>query len=83
VTLAPYPGVPKDQVGFRIQVTAANTDEQIEQLIRVIGEVALRYRLRPAACGDAPETPKAKLLLIAPSPEDEGSEPLGSDPPAT
>jgi 8-amino-7-oxononanoate synthase len=83
VTLAPYPGVPKDQVGFRIQVTAANTDEQIEQLIRVIGEVALRYRLRPAACGDALETPKAKLLLIAPSPEDEGSEPLGSDPSTT
>src|SRR5205823_2670196 len=26
VTLAPYPGVPKDQVGFRVQVTAANTD---------------------------------------------------------
>ncbi len=25
VTLAPYPGVPKDKVGFRIQVTAAHT----------------------------------------------------------
>ena len=29
VTLAAYPLVPKDEVGFRIQVTAANTDEEI------------------------------------------------------
>ncbi len=35
-TLAPYPGVPRDQVGFRIQVTAANTDEEIDTLLDVL-----------------------------------------------
>jgi hypothetical protein len=33
VTLAPVPGVPKDKVGFRIQVTAAHTDEHVDSLI--------------------------------------------------
>ena len=32
VTLAAYPLVPRDQVGFRIQVTAANEDDEIEEL---------------------------------------------------
>jgi 8-amino-7-oxononanoate synthase len=36
VTLAPYPGVPRDEVGFRIQVTAANTDEEIDELLRTL-----------------------------------------------
>ncbi len=36
VTLAPYPGVPRDQVGFRIQVTAANTDAQIDTLLETL-----------------------------------------------
>ncbi len=49
VTLAPYPGVPRDQVGFRVQITAANTDEQVEELIVVIAAAAERFRLRPAA----------------------------------
>jgi 8-amino-7-oxononanoate synthase len=48
VTLAPYPGVPKDQVGFRVQVTAANTDEEIDQLIETMTWVAGEYPLRPA-----------------------------------
>ena len=30
VTLAAYPLVPKDEVGFRVQVTAANTDAEID-----------------------------------------------------
>jgi 8-amino-7-oxononanoate synthase len=45
VTLAPYPGVPKDQVGFRIQMTAAHTDEQIDDLLKtltLLAEPALR-----------------------------------------
>jgi 8-amino-7-oxononanoate synthase len=44
VTLAPYPGVPKDQVGFRIQMTAAHTDEQIDDLLDTLTllEPALR-----------------------------------------
>lgn len=36
VTLAPYPGVPRDQVGFRIQVTAAHTDEQVDELLETL-----------------------------------------------
>jgi 7-keto-8-aminopelargonate synthetase-like enzyme len=49
VTLAAYPLVPKDEVGFRIQVTAANTDEQITRLIGVLGDLADRFALQPAA----------------------------------
>jgi 8-amino-7-oxononanoate synthase len=33
VTLAPYPGVPRDEVGFRIQLTAANTDTEVDALL--------------------------------------------------
>jgi 8-amino-7-oxononanoate synthase len=47
VTLAPYPGVPKDQVGFRIQMTAAHTDEQIDELLSTVTRLApavLRHR---------------------------------------
>ena len=36
VTLAPYPGVPRDEVGFRVQVTAANTDAQIDTLLEAL-----------------------------------------------
>lgn len=46
VTLAAYPLVPKAQVGFRIQVTAANDDSQIEQLIEVLGELAQRFEMQ-------------------------------------
>jgi 8-amino-7-oxononanoate synthase len=48
VTLAAYPLVPRDEVGFRIQVTAANTDAEIEQLIDVLGRLASRFDLQPA-----------------------------------
>ena len=48
VTLAAYPLVPKDTVGFRIQVTAANTDEQIDELCRVLCDLAGRFRFQPA-----------------------------------
>jgi 8-amino-7-oxononanoate synthase len=40
VTLAPYPGVPRDQVGFRIQLTAANTDAQIDTLLDTLSWLA-------------------------------------------
>jgi 8-amino-7-oxononanoate synthase len=39
-TLAPYPGVPRDQVGFRLQVTAANTDAQIDDVLDVLSWLA-------------------------------------------
>jgi 8-amino-7-oxononanoate synthase len=39
-TLAPYPGVPPEQVGFRIQMTAAHSDEQIEDLLTALTALA-------------------------------------------
>jgi 8-amino-7-oxononanoate synthase len=48
VTLAAYPLVPKNEVGFRIQVTAANTQAEIERLLDVLGKVAARFDLQPA-----------------------------------
>ncbi len=48
VTLAAYPLVPRHQVGFRVQVTAANTDEEIAALVDVLSEVADRFGFQPA-----------------------------------
>jgi 8-amino-7-oxononanoate synthase len=48
VTLAAYPLVPRSEVGFRIQLTAANTDGEIDQLIDVLGKLANRFDLQPA-----------------------------------
>jgi 8-amino-7-oxononanoate synthase len=48
VTLAAYPLVPRDEVGFRIQVTAANTKAEIEQLVDVLGRLANRFDLQTA-----------------------------------
>ena len=49
VTLAAYPLVPRDQIGFRVQVTAANTDAEIDQLNAVLADLAAVGRLRAAA----------------------------------
>jgi 8-amino-7-oxononanoate synthase len=46
VTMAAYPLVPKHEVGFRIQLTAANTDEEVEHLIAVLATLRGRFRLR-------------------------------------
>ena len=46
VTMAAYPLVPKDEVGFRIQVTAANGDEEIDLLCEVLGEINERFELQ-------------------------------------
>ena len=48
VTLAAYPLVPKNEVGFRIQVTAANTTAEIDQLVEVLGMLAARFELQPS-----------------------------------
>jgi 8-amino-7-oxononanoate synthase len=48
VTLAAYPLVPRDEVGFRIQLTAANTTAQVEQLTDALGRLASRFDLQPA-----------------------------------
>jgi 8-amino-7-oxononanoate synthase len=52
-TLAAYPIVPRDEVGFRVQITAANTDEQISHLLDVLRLLADRFQMRdrPAAIG--------------------------------
>ncbi len=49
VTLAAYPLVPKNEVGFRAQLTAANTDAEVDALIAAIEELADRGELQPAA----------------------------------
>jgi 8-amino-7-oxononanoate synthase len=51
VTLAAYPLVPKDEVGFRVQMTAANGDDEVEELNHVLGLLAQRFRLQPAELG--------------------------------
>jgi 8-amino-7-oxononanoate synthase len=48
VTLAAYPLVPKDEVGFRVQLTAANTVEEVDRLIAALEELAARDELRSA-----------------------------------
>jgi len=47
-TMAAYPLVPRNEVGFRLQMTAANTDAQVDHLNVVLGEVAERFQLRAA-----------------------------------
>ena len=44
VTLAAYPLVPRDEVGFRVQLTAANTDAEVDTLIAVLEELAAHGR---------------------------------------
>ena len=44
--MAAYPLVPKNEVGFRIQTTAANTDEEIDDLIRVLGNMQDHFQMQ-------------------------------------
>lgn len=48
-TMAVYPLVPREEVGFRLQLTAANTDAQVDHLCVVLGELAERFQLRDDA----------------------------------
>jgi 8-amino-7-oxononanoate synthase len=48
VTLAAYPLVPRDEVGFRVQVTAANTDEEVGLLVDTLRELVARFPLQQA-----------------------------------
>ncbi len=47
-TMAAYPLVPKDEVGFRIQPTAAHTDEDVDQLITALTALKDRFQLDQA-----------------------------------
>ncbi|WP_081690571.1 aminotransferase class I/II-fold pyridoxal phosphate-dependent enzyme [Conexibacter woesei] len=60
VTLAAYPLVPKDEVGFRVQLTAVNTDEEVDTLLTTVEELAGRGVLRPAS-----EPPSSNSLRSA------------------
>jgi 8-amino-7-oxononanoate synthase len=46
VTMAAYPLVPRHEVGFRVQVTAANSDEEIQHLCAVLTELPERFELQ-------------------------------------
>ncbi len=59
-TMAAYPLVPKDEVGFRIQVTAANTDEEIDHLIDVLGSLRERFQLHQALASPGHPPPNAR-----------------------
>ena len=48
VTLAAFPLVPKADVGFRVQLTAANTDAEIDSLCAALEELASLGELRSA-----------------------------------
>ena len=49
VTMAAFPLVPKNEVGFRVQVTAANTDTEIQHLITVVAQLRESFALQPSA----------------------------------
>ncbi|MER6671897.1 aminotransferase class I/II-fold pyridoxal phosphate-dependent enzyme [Streptomyces sp. NPDC000983] len=57
VTLAAYPLVPRDRVGFRVQLTALNSDEDIDRLNGTLTRLAQRYPLRRRAAGAAAQAP--------------------------
>jgi diguanylate cyclase (GGDEF)-like protein len=47
VTLAAYPLVPRHEVGFRVQLTATNTDAEVDTLIAALEELAHLGELQP------------------------------------
>jgi 8-amino-7-oxononanoate synthase len=61
VTLAAFPLVPKNEVGVRVQVTASNTDAEVDQLIKVLGELRERYTLQ---LPDAAVEPQCSVAAV-------------------
>jgi 8-amino-7-oxononanoate synthase len=53
VTLAAYPLVPRGEVGIRVQITAANTDAEIDRLVLALTDLADRGLLQPRAHDEA------------------------------
>ena len=53
VTLAAYPLVPRDEVGIRVQITAANTDAEIDRLVLALTDLAERGLLKARHQDDA------------------------------
>jgi 8-amino-7-oxononanoate synthase len=56
VTMAAFPLVPRNEVGVRVQVTAANTDDEVGHLISVLRDLDERFPLQqpPAECDALP-----------------------------
>ena len=48
VTLAAFPLVPRHEVGFRVQLTAANTDAEVDMLLDALEALAARGELQEA-----------------------------------
>jgi len=64
VTMAAYPLVPRNEVGFRVQVTAANSDAEIEQLIEVLHEVSQRFPLQRARGSRVERRSQHRVLVV-------------------
>ena len=64
VTMAAYPLVPRNEVGFRVQVTAANSDAEIEQLIEVLHEVSQRFPLQRARGSRVERRSQYRVLVV-------------------
>ncbi|MGA2165135.1 MAG: aminotransferase class I/II-fold pyridoxal phosphate-dependent enzyme [Solirubrobacteraceae bacterium] len=71
VTLAAYPLVPRDEVGFRVQLTAANTDAELDTLIAALEELAGMGELRSAEQASPPPVEKAPSVEQAGAPQAE------------
>ncbi|MDX6519687.1 MAG: hypothetical protein QOF08_292 [Gaiellales bacterium] len=52
VTMAVYPLVPRDEVGVRVQVTAANSDSEVDRLILALTDLAERGLLQSRSGAD-------------------------------
>ena len=67
VTMAAFPLVPKHEVGFRVQVTAANTDAEVEHLISALAELRTRFKLQQPttpAIGEGDRRPAPRVAAI-------------------
>ena len=53
MTLATYPLVPRSEVGIRIQLTAANTDQEIDHLIDVLRDLTAQFPMRQPGTDNA------------------------------
>ena len=47
VTLAAYPLVPREEVGIRVQITAVNSDAEVDRLVLALTDLADRGLLQP------------------------------------
>jgi 8-amino-7-oxononanoate synthase len=52
VTLAAFPLVPRSETGFRIQLTAANTDAEVDRVIAALEDLSGAGELQPVMPGD-------------------------------